>query len=164
MTNTKTAWLALSLLASTSAVLAVTATTWRPPATVEAAPDQRVAQVEPVDDALSRATNEPEASAREIINPDPSPNLRGAEILAEAPPAALEAITNVTNRHWHDANATSKVTMPSPQQIKKIRDSKAELRVKRSKTAANNVRACPQATNPWTNWLRKLSLSPHCTT
>jgi hypothetical protein len=175
MTSTKTAWLALSLLASTSVVAAVTANTWRAPTTVDATPDQKVAQAEPVDDSSLKLTKElekePEVSTRDAINPTPQPNLPAAEqpadsapTVADSAPTALDAIMNITGRDRHDASEATKVTVPLPQQVKKIRDSKAEMRGKRSKTAAN-TRACPQTT-AFTSWLRKLNLAPapRCTT
>jgi hypothetical protein len=175
MTSTKTAWLALSLLASMSIVAAVTANTWRAPATVDATPDQKVAQAEPVDDAPPKLAKEPEkepeVSTREVVDPNPQPNLPGAEqpadsapTVADSAPTALDAIMNITSRDRHDASEATKVTAPLPQQVKKIRDSKAEMRGKRSKTAAN-TRACRQTT-AFTSWLRKLNLvpAPRCTT
>jgi hypothetical protein len=168
MTSTKTAWLALSLLASTSIVAAVTANTWRAPTAVDATPNQKIAQAEPVDDTplklAKEPEKEPEVSTREGVDPNPQPNLPGAERPADSSPTALDAIMNITSRDWHDASEATKVTVPIPQQVKKIRNSKAEMGGKRSKTAAN-TRACPQTTG-FTSWLRKLNLAPapRCTT
>jgi hypothetical protein len=192
MMKTKTAWLAFSLLVavSISAVVAMTAGTWQTvTTTVEAmSTDQTVAPVEPVvDDAPAKLTNWPEASNRETADRDtadapPSLILRGAELPAEPPPAvpavpaamppsAPGSVMNITNRHWHDANAGIKMAAtnaqqmapPTAQQIRRARDSKAEMRVKRSKSAAN-TRTCAPPSNAFAGLLRKLNLSPRCPT
>jgi hypothetical protein len=179
MTKTRTAWLAFALLASVSisAVVAMTASTWQTPATVEAAPDESVAQIEPADDSLAKPTTTswPDVSTHEAVDPPPPLILRGAELPAEAsppapvvmPPERPTRIMNITGRHWHDANAGIKLAgtqqMPgaNAQQIKRARDSKAEMRVKRSKAAAS-VRACAPPSNGFAGLLRKLNLSPRC--
>jgi hypothetical protein len=176
MTKTRTAWLAFSLLASVSisAVVAMTASTWQTPAAVEATPDQpdqSVAQVEPADDSLAKPTTTswPDVSTHEAVDPPPPLILRGAELPADSPPPAPVAmpperparIMNITGRHWHDANAGLKMAGANAQQIKRARDSKAEMRVKRSKAAAS-ARACAPPTNSFTGLLRKLNLSPRC--
>ena len=156
----KTAWLALLLLGSISAVAAMLTGTWRAPAAVEATADQMAAAVDPVDDTPTKAPNWPEEAARQemaarqAVDPDPTPVLRGSEPPATPFPAAAE--TNVST----NANAGAKMPMPAAnaQQIKRIRDSKAEMRAKRSKAAAN-TRTCP-ATNPWTGLFQRLSLVP----
>jgi hypothetical protein len=177
----RTAWLALLLLGSISAVAAMLTGTWRAPAAVEATAEQMAAQVEPIDDTPMKTPNWPEVAARQemaarqAVDPDPTPVLRGSELPATAFPASAEtsvntnanANMNLMSRHWHDANAGAKMPMPvanaqlpvaNAQQIKRIRDSKAEMRAKRSKAAAN-TRTCP-ATNPWTGLLQRLSLAP----
>jgi hypothetical protein len=183
MTNTRTAWLALSLLAiiSIGAMVVMEAGRWRTPAAVDAMsdqPDQKVVQADPVDDNPPRAATEPEAAAREAVNPDPSPILRGAELPAGSPPAAPEtpiastsaapealaapaSIMSVTSRHWHDASARTRLTAANAQQIKRARDSKAEMRIKHPKAAANNPKTCAPA-NGFVSWLRKLNLAPRC--
>jgi hypothetical protein len=190
MTKTRTAWLAFALLASVSisAVVAMTAGTWQTPVAVEAMSDQSVAQAEPADDetvAKPTTTNWPDVSPREAVDSPPPLILRGAELPADSsptapaamasaapaamPPAAPARIMNIAGRHWHDANARIKMTAANAQQmtganaqqIKRARDSKAEMRVKRSKAAAN-TRACAPPSNSFAGLLRKLNLSPRC--
>jgi hypothetical protein len=184
MMKTKTAWLAFSLLVavSISAVVAMTAGTWQTvTTTVEAmSTDQSVAPVEPVvDDAPAKLTNWPETSNRDTVDAPPSLILRGAELPTEPPPAVPAAmppsapgsVMNITNRHWHDANTGIKMAAtnaqqmapPTAQQIRRARDSKAEMRVKRSKSAAN-TRTCAPPSNAFAGLLRKLNLSPRCPT
>ena len=69
---------------------------------------------------------------------------------------------NLVNRHWHDANAVTKMPMPSSQQLKKVRDSKAEMRTKRAK-AATTAKVCAPPSNALASLFRKLSLAPSCT-
>jgi hypothetical protein len=181
----RTAWLALLLLGSISAVAAMLTGSWRTPAAADAMPEQAAALVEPVDDTSMKTPNWPEVAtrqeaarqelaARQAVDPDPSPVLRGSELPATTPYPAAENVPNMNtnanvnlrSRHWHDANAGTKMPVPmpvanapvNPQQIKRIRDSKAEMRAKRSKAAAI-ARTC-QAPNPWTGLLQKLSLAP----
>jgi hypothetical protein len=193
MTKTRTAWLALLLLGSVSAVAAMLTGSWRAPAAVEEASNQAVVQAEPVDNTLPTAgtteTTGTEVASREGVDPSASLLLRGAELPAAPPPAAPETMTsmntpsmnppntnspnmnnpetnapniNIMGRRWHDAGAATKLTTtpPNAQQLKKLRDSKAEMRAKRSKAAAN-VKACSQS-NDFQNLLRKLYLSPPC--
>jgi hypothetical protein len=166
MTRTRTAWLALSLLASVSTAAVITASLWRAPATVDAPPDQKIVQAESADAILPKAPNWPEVSAREVINPDPPIALHAeppaALSPADAETAAAETIVNITSRHWHDANAETRSTVVDPQQIKKPKDSKAEMRGKRSKAAAN-AKACTPS-NGFAGFLQKLNLSPRCPT
>jgi hypothetical protein len=191
MTKTRTAWLALLLLGSVSAVAAMLTGSWRAPAAVEEASNQAVVQAEPVDNTLPTAGTETtgtEVASREGVDPSASLLLRGAELPAAPPPAAPETMTsmntpsmntpninspnmnnpetnapniNIMGRRWHDAGAATKLSAASAQQLKKLRDSKAEMRAKRSKAAAS-VRACSQS-NGFQNLLRKLYLSPPCT-
>jgi hypothetical protein len=191
MTKTRTAWLAFALLASVtiSAVVAMTAGAWQTPATAEAmTTDQSVAQIEPADDAATKPTTTswPDVSAHDTVEPPPPIILRGAELPADQPPAAPAAmpspaapgsVANIASRHWHDANGGIRMTaantqqmmgpngqpMPgvSAQQIKRARDSKAEMRVKRSNAAAN-ARACAPPSNSFAGLLRRLNLSPRC--
>jgi hypothetical protein len=186
MTKTRTAWLAFALLASVSisAVVAMTAGTWQTPAAVEPmTTDQSVAQIEPADDTAAKPTttswpDTPARDTRDAVDPPPPIILRGAELPADQsppapaamPPAAPGTVTNITNRHWHDANAGIKMTTANAQQmmtganaqqIKRARDSKAEMRVKRSKAAAS-TRACAPPSNGFAGLLRKLNLSPRC--
>jgi hypothetical protein len=179
------AWLALLLLGSISAVAAMLTGSWRAPDAAEATPDQTIAsaaQVEPADDNAVKAPNWPdlaarqdaaarqEVAARQAVDPDPAPVLRGAELPAAPFPAAAETMAsanvNLTSRHWHDASAKARMAtanVANAQQIKRIRDSKAEMRARRSKAAANTRTTCTPSTNEWTNLLRKLTLLPHCT-
>jgi hypothetical protein len=182
------AWLALLLLGSISAVAAMLTGSWRAPADADATPDQTTATalVEPADDSAVKAPNWPdlaargdmaarqEAAARQVVDPDPAPVLRGAELPATPFPAAAEAMAstnasanmNLTSRHWHDASTKARMATANAanaQQIKRIRDSKAEMRARRSKAAANTRTTCTPSTNEWTNLLRKLTLLPHCT-
>jgi hypothetical protein len=169
MTKTRTAWLAFALLASVSisAVVAMTAGAWQTPATAEAmTTDQSVAQIEPADDAATKPTTTSWPD-------DQSP----AAPAAMPPPAAPGTAVNIASRHWHNANAGIKMAaanaqqmmgpngqpMPgvSAQQIKRARDSKAEMRVKRSNAAAN-ARACAPPSNSFAGLLRRLNLSPRC--
>jgi hypothetical protein len=182
----RTAWLALLLLGSISAVAAMLTGNWRAPTAADATPDQTAALVEPVDDSPVKAPNWPdlaarqdmaarqEVVARQVVDPDPAPDLRGAELPAAPFPAAADTMANtnanasanmnLANRHWHTASAGAKMPVASAQQIKRIRDSKAEMRAKRSKAAAANTRTtCTPSTNNWTNLLRKLTLMPPCT-
>ena len=189
----RTAWLALLLLGSISAVAAMLTGTWRAPAAVDATTDPVSALAEPADDTTAKATNWPdlairqdaarqdtaarqdaarqEVAAREAVDPDPTPVLRGAELPAPSFPAAADSMANMNtkananlmSRHWHDANTGAKMPLTNAQQIKRIRDSKAEMRAKRSKAAANTRPACTPSTNNWTNLLRKLALVPGCT-
>jgi hypothetical protein len=191
MTKTRTAWLAFALLASVSisAVVAMTAGAWQTPATAvePMTTDQSVAQIEPADDTAVKPTTTswPDVSARDAVDPPPPIILRGAELPADPsppapaamPPAAPRTITNIASRHWHDSNAGIKVTAASSQQmmgangqpipgvnaqqIRRARDSKAEMRVKRSKAAAN-TRACAPPSNGFAGLLRRLNLSPRC--
>jgi hypothetical protein len=183
------AWLALLLLGSISAVAAMLTGSWRAPDAAEATPDQTIAsaaQVEPADDNAVKAPNWPdlaarqdsaarqEVAARQAVDPDPAPVLRGAELPAAPFPAAAETMAsanasanmNLTSRHWHGASAKARMAtanVANAQQIKRIRDSKAEMRARRSKAAANTRTTCTPSTNEWTNLLRKLTLLPHCT-
>jgi hypothetical protein len=181
----RTAWLALLLLGSISAVAAMLTGNWRAPAAADATPDQTAALVEPVDDSPVKAPNWPdlaarqdmaarqEVVARQVVDPDPEPDLRGAQLPATPFPAAADTMANtnasanvnLANRHWHAASAGAKMPTASAQQIKRIRDSKAEMRAKRSKAAANTrtTSTCTPSTNNWTNLLRKLALMPPCT-
>jgi hypothetical protein len=191
MTKTRTAWLAFALLASVSisAVVAMTAGAWQTPATAEAmTTDQSVAQIEPADDTATKPTTTswPDVSSHDAVDPPPPIILRGAELPADQspaapaampPPAAPGSVANIASRHWHDANGGIKMTaanaqqmmgpngqpMPgvSAQQIKRARDSKAEMRVKRSKAAAT-ARACAPPSNSFAGLLRRLNLSPRC--
>src|SRR5438552_15092865 len=123
MTRMKTAWLALLLLGSIRALAAMLTGTWRAPAAVEATADQMAAAVDPVDDTPTKAPNWPEEAARQemaarqAVDPDPTPVLRGSEPPATPFPAAAEtnvstnanAKMNLMSRHWHDANAGAKL-------------------------------------------------------
>jgi hypothetical protein len=173
-----------------SAVVAMTAGAWQTPATAEAmTTDQSVAQIEPAaDDAATKptATSWPDVSAHDAVESPPPIILRGAELPADQslaapaampPPAAPRTAANIASRHWHDANGGMKMAaanaqqmmgpngqpMPgvSAQQIKRARDSKAEMRVKRSKAAAD-ARACAPPSNSFAGLLRRLNLSPRC--
>jgi hypothetical protein len=184
----RTAWLALLLLGSISAVAAMLTGSWRAPAAADATPDQTAAVVEPVDDSPVKAPNWPdlaarqdtaarqEVAARQVVDPDPAPDLRGGELPATPFPATADTMANtnanasaninLASRHWHAAGAGAKMPMANvanAQQIKRIRDSKAEMRAKRSKAAANTRTTCAPSTNNWTNLLRKLTLLPTCT-
>ena len=184
MTKVRTAWLALLLLGSISAVAAMLTGSWRSPAAVEATSAQVDVPVEPVADNSANATpNWPESAAtpdaaarpevvarqeeaaRQVVDPDPAPVLRGSELPASPYPAATEmnanasTNVNVTSRHGHDARSGAKPTA-SAQQIKKIRNSKAEMRARRR--AAANARACAPPTNVFQSLMRKLNLSPVC--
>jgi hypothetical protein len=185
MTKTRTAWLAFLLLVavSISAVVAMTAGTWQTVATattttVDAmSTDQSVAPVEPaVDDTPAAKTTDWPEPPRETADAPPSIILRGAELPAESPPAVPAAmppaspapVMNATNRHGHDANAgikmaatNAQMTAPTAQQIKRARNSKAEMRVKRSRAAAN-AKTCAPPSNAFAGLLRKLNLSPRC--
>jgi hypothetical protein len=186
MIRMRTAWLALLLLGSISAVAAMLTGSWRAPAAADATPDQTTAAlVEPVDDNPVKTPNWPdlaarqdtaarqEVAARQVVDPDPAPVLRGAELPATPFPAAADTMANIntnananvnlTGRHWHAASAGAKTPVASAQQIKRIRDSKAEMRAKRSRAAANTRTSCAPSTNNWTNLLRKLTLLPPCT-
>jgi hypothetical protein len=173
------------LLGSISAVAAMLTGSWRAPAAADAAPDQTTAAAlaEPVDDSAVKTPNWPvlaasqdtaarqEVAARQVVDPDPAPDLRGAELPATPFPAATDTMVNanasanvnLASRHWHAASAGAKMATASAQQIKRIRDSKAEMRAKRSRAAANTRTTCAPSTNDWTNLLRKLTLLPHCT-
>jgi hypothetical protein len=187
-----TAWLALSLIAiiGMSAVVVTQAGSWRTPATEDETPNQTVAQVEPVNDNAPAAPVQPEVSVRDAVNPDALLVLRGAQLPVDPPPAAPETpvasmpaapetriastsadpemlvtpapIMDVTSGHWPDASAKTKMAPTTAQRIKKARDSKAEMRVKRVNTVAT-PRTCAPA-NGFVSWLRKLNLAPHCTT
>jgi hypothetical protein len=187
MTKTKTAWLALSLLASVSVVAAMTVGVWRVPAGAGASPDQNIAQIEPVavttpqpadsappqpvDNTPPQPITWPQqqqaAASSEETSPDPSPVLRGAQLPPDpAPPpaAAPDPAPGITGRHWHDTNGGPRLTPAIAQQIKNARDSKAEMRVKRSKAAANTKSCTPSPPNSFTGLLRKLNLAPRCAT
>jgi hypothetical protein len=77
--------------------------------------------------------------------------------------AAPAPIMDVTSRHWPDASATTKMAPTTAQRLKKARDSKAEMRVKRAPNTVANTRTCAPA-NAFVSWLRKLNLAPYCTT
>jgi hypothetical protein len=197
MMNTRTAWftawLALSLIAiiGMSAVVVMEAGGWRTSATEDETPNQTVAQVEPVNDNAPGAPVEPEVSAHDAVNPDPTLLLRGAVLPVDPPPAAPETpmtsmsaapetriastsadpemlaapapIMDITSRHWPDASAKTKMAATTAQRIKKARDSKAEMRVKRAPNTVANTRTCAPA-NAFVGWLRKLNLAPNCPT
>jgi hypothetical protein len=160
----------------------MTAGVWQTPTAVEAmTTDQSVAPVEQVDDTPTKTnwpeTSTAEASAPEAADSPPPIILRGSELPADSMPAAPAAmpppapvtVANIAKRHWHDANVGIKMTAanaqqmtaPTAQQIKRARDSKAEMRVKRSKAAAN-TRACAPPSNGFAGLLRRLNLSPRC--
>jgi hypothetical protein len=184
--------LSLIAIIGMSAVVVTQAGSWRTPATEDETPNQTVAQVEPVNDNASGAPVQPEVSVRDAVNPDPTLLLRGAVLPVDPPPAAPETpmtsmtaapetriastsadpemlvtpapIMDVTSRHWPDASAkTNKMAPTTAQRIKKARDSKAEMRVKRAPNTVANTRTCAPA-NGFVSWLRKLNLAPHCTT
>jgi hypothetical protein len=143
------------------------------------------------DDTLTKVANWPEVPSREAVDRPPPIILRGAELPADPPPAAPGPLppsalgtmppaapgritnpgrmTNIASRHWHDANGGIKMATASAQpmmgvnaqQIRRARDSKAEMRVKRSR-AATNARACAPPSNAFAGLLRKLNLSPRC--
>jgi hypothetical protein len=183
----KTAWLALLLLGSISAVAAMLTGSWRAPAVADTAPAQAIALAEPADDNLVKASTWPdmaarrdaarqdletarqEEAAREVVDPDPTPVLRGRELPAARLPVAADPTTNananmnIISRHWHAAGA-NKMPAPNAQQIKRIRESKAEMLAKRSKAAAD-AKLCATPSSPLQILFRKLSqmsLSPAC--
>jgi hypothetical protein len=77
--------------------------------------------------------------------------------------AAPAPIMDVASRHWPDASEKTKMAPTTAQRIKKARDSKAEMRVKRVNTTVATPRTCAPA-NGFVSLLRKLNLAPHCTT
>jgi hypothetical protein len=176
----RTAWLALLLLGSISAVAAMLTGTWRSPAAVETAPAEVAVAVEPVadsppntppnwpeaaatPDAAPRPDARQEEAARQAVDPDPAPVLRGSDLPSTPYPAASElnanastsTNVNVTSRHSHEARSAA-----SAQQIKRIRNSKAEMRAKRLRAA--NARVCAPPANVFVSLMRKLNLSPGC--
>lgn len=193
MMRIRTAWLALLLLGSISAVAAMFTGSWRSPATADAMTDQVSALAEPGDDTQTKGITWPdaairqdasarpdpdmvarqEAAARQVVDPDPAtltatpfpaaPDaIASAHAMVNANPAAGPNM-NLVSRHWHDANVTGRTpTTASPQQLKKMRDSKAEMRIKRSKAAAN-TKTCAPPSNALASLFRKLSLAPSCT-
>jgi len=191
MSKIRTAWLALLLLGSISAVAAMFTGTWRAPAVADAMPDQAIALAEPGNETQAGAINWPdttirqdtaarqEMAARQAVDPDPMPSLRRQESAVTPFPAAPESIAsahaivnanasananmNIMGRHWRDANAVNRMPVATTQQLKKIRDSKAEMmRTKRSKAAAN-TKTCAPPSNALASLFRKLSLAPSCT-
>jgi hypothetical protein len=181
MTKTKTAWLALSLLACVSVVAAMTAGVSHAPVTTDTTTEQTAAVVQPASEAPLKPADDPEpkvvteldeasarpadavdTAARDVVDPDPAPVLRGAELPTETPPSAPAPIVNVTSRQRREAATAAKTAAPAVQSAKAPKDSKAEMRAKRSKTAAN-PKTCASA-NGFTGLLQKLNLAPRCTT